>query len=114
SLRVSSWRATDSLSSYLAHEGVPAIAGIDTRRLTRLLRERGAQNACLAAAAAPGETVDAERAIAAARGFPGLAGLDLAKVVSTPSPYRWSEGSWRLGSGHQPAAPARFKVLAYD
>src|SRR5690606_17662025 len=59
-------------------------------------------------------TIDLERAIESARAFPGLAGLDLAKVVSTPSAYRWSEGSWRLGSGHLPAAPGRFKVVAYD
>src|SRR5690606_25480789 len=112
--RVSSWRATDSLSNYLAHEGVPAIAGIDTRRLTRLLRERGAQNASIVAAAEPAEPIDVGRAVAAARAFPGLAGMDLARVVSTPSAYRWSEGSWRQGSGHQPAAPSRFKVVAYD
>ncbi|MFA7504121.1 MAG: glutamine-hydrolyzing carbamoyl-phosphate synthase small subunit [Burkholderiaceae bacterium] len=113
-LRMSNWRATETLDRYLAHEGIPGIAGIDTRRLTRLLREGGTQNACIVAAAAPGETIDTESAIAAARGFPGLAGLDLAKVVSTPRAYRWSEGSWRLGSGHLAAAPARFKVVAYD
>jgi carbamoyl-phosphate synthase small subunit len=111
---VSNWRGTESLSHYLAREGVPGIAGIDTRRLTRLLRERGAQNACLVAAAAPGETIDTERAIAAARAFPGLAGMDLAKVVSTRQAYRWTEGSWRLGTGHQAAAPGRFKVVAFD
>ena len=112
--RMSNWRSTESLSQYLARENVPGIAGIDTRRLTRLLREKGAQGGCLSAAAEPGARVDEAAAIAAARRFEGLAGMDLARVVSTAKPYRWSEGSWRLGSGYAGAAPTRFRVVAFD
>lgn len=112
--RLSSWRSNGSLSDYLRQAGVPAISGIDTRRLTRLLRDKGAQNGCLVAAASPGESLDEQAAIAAARGFPGLAGMDLAKVVSTASPYPWREGSWRLGEGFRKPAPARYRVVAYD
>src|SRR5262245_17269104 len=92
--QVSSWRAERDLRGFLEDNGVPAIAGIDTRRLTRILRERGAQNGALLAG-----SDDAARALEAARAFPGLAGMDLAKVVSTPRPYEWSEGRWRLGEG---------------
>ncbi|MFM8547027.1 MAG: glutamine-hydrolyzing carbamoyl-phosphate synthase small subunit [Betaproteobacteria bacterium] len=112
--RLSSWRSNGSLSDYLRQAGVPGISGIDTRRLTRLLRDKGAQNGCLVAAASPGESLDEQAAIAAARGFPGLAGMDLAKVVSTASPYPWREGSWRLGEGFRKPAPARYRVVAYD
>ena len=112
--RLSSWRSNGSLSDYLRQAGVPGISGIDTRRLTRLLRDKGAQNGCLVAAASPGESLDERAAIAAARGFPGLAGMDLAKVVSTASPYPWREGSWRLGEGFRKPAPARYRVVAYD
>ena len=112
--RMSNWRSTESLSQYLARENVPGIAGIDTRRLTRVLREKGAQGGCLSAAAEPGARVDEAAAIAAARRFEGLAGMDLARVVSTAKPYRWSEGSWRLGSGYAGAAPTRFRVVAFD
>jgi len=117
-LRASNFRATDTLSGYLGAAGVPGIAGIDTRKLTRLLREKGAQAGCLVAGAAYGEVLDAEAAIAAARAFPGLAGMDLAKVVSVTEPYAWREGSWSLGAGHAvdaaAAAPRRFRVVAYD
>jgi carbamoyl-phosphate synthase small subunit len=117
-LRASNFRSTSTLSDYLVAEGVPGIAGLDTRKLTRLLREKGAQAGCLLAASRPGETLDEAGAIAAARDFPGLAGMDLAKVVSAKSPYPWREGSWRLGSGHPAdavaAAPRRFRVVAYD
>jgi carbamoyl-phosphate synthase small subunit len=106
----SNWRATHSLPEYLRAKGVVALADIDTRRLTRILRERGAQNGCLMA----GE-VDIDRALAAARAFPGLAGMDLAKEVSTAAPYDWREGVWTLGAGFgRPAAEARFHVVAYD
>jgi carbamoyl-phosphate synthase small subunit len=105
----SNWRATGPLGEYLAAKGVVAIADIDTRKLTRILRERGAQNGCLMA----GE-VDEARALAAARAFPGLAGMDLAKVVSTERPYEWHEGRWALGEGHRAAPPARHHVVAYD
>ena len=113
-LRRSNWRSVESLTEYLQREGVPAIAGIDTRRLTRLLRDRGAQSGCLVAAARPGEAIDEQAAIAAARAFPGLAGMDLAKVVSTGAPYRWTEGSWRLGAGFASPPAPRFRVVVYD
>jgi carbamoyl-phosphate synthase small subunit len=105
----SSWRARSALSDYLVANGVVAVADIDTRRLTRLLREKGAQNGCVVA----GE-IDIERALAAARAFPGLAGMDLAKVVSTAAPYEWTEGAWQLGKGHRAAGAARFHVVAFD
>jgi carbamoyl-phosphate synthase small subunit len=92
----------------LKKHGVVAIAGIDTRQLTRILREKGAQAGCIMAV-----EVDEARAIAEACAFPGLAGMDLAKVVSVDSPYEWSEGEWSL-TGYQPAAEARFHVVAYD
>jgi carbamoyl-phosphate synthase small subunit len=107
--RVSSWRAERDLTGFLVANGVPAIAGIDTRRLTRILREKGAQNGALLAG-----SDDVGRALEAARAFPGLAGMDLAKVVSTAKPYEWSEGKWRNGGGFEEAAPVRFHVVAYD
>jgi carbamoyl-phosphate synthase small subunit len=117
-LRHSNFRADSSLGDYLLRGGVPGIAGIDTRRLTRILREHGAQAGCLVAAGAPGETLDEAAAIAAARAFPGLAGMDLAKVVSATEPYAWREGSWTLGAGHavdaSSAAKRRFRVVAFD
>ncbi len=105
----SSWRARSGLSEYLAANGVVAVADIDTRRLTRLLREKGAQSGCVVA----GE-LDIDRALDAARAFPGLAGMDLAKVVSTAKPYTWHEGAWALGKGHRAGGEARFHVVAYD
>ena len=105
----SSWRARSGLTEYLAANGVVAVADIDTRRLTRLLREKGAQAGCVVA----GE-VDLERALAAARAFPGLAGMDLAKVVSTAKPYQWQEGAWALGKGHSSGGEERFHVVAFD
>jgi carbamoyl-phosphate synthase small subunit len=117
-LLASNFRSTQSLSDYLRAEGVPGIAGIDTRRLTRVLREKGAQNGCLIAGASYGDVLDEGAAIAAARDFPGLAGMDLAKVVSVREPYGWREGTWRLGAGHPAdavaAAPRTFRVVAYD
>ena len=107
--RVSSWRAERDLPGFLAANGVPALAGIDTRRLTRILREKGAQNGALLAG-----SDDVERALEAARAFPGLGGMDLAKVVSTAKPYEWSEGKWRTGGGFAKGATPRFHVAAYD
>ena len=105
----SSWRSRRSLREYLAANGVVAAADIDTRRLTRVLREKGAQNGCVVAG-----DVDIERALAAARAFPGLAGMDLAKVVSTDKPYQWGEGAWELGKGHRAGGEPRFHVVAFD
>jgi len=112
--RASNWRSAQSLSDYLRSEGVPGIAGIDTRRLTRILREKGAQGGCLVAAAGAGDAIDERAAIEAARAFPGLAGMDLAKVVSTDRSYEWHEGSWQLEGGHRAAPQARFRVVAFD
>jgi len=107
---VSSWRSREALPDYLTRHGVVAIAGIDTRRLTRILREKGAQNGCIMA----GE-VDEKAALEAARGFPGLKGMDLAKEVSTAESYHWTEGTWQLEGGHAPApAKSPYKVVAYD
>jgi carbamoyl-phosphate synthase small subunit len=105
----SSWRAEKSLGDYLRSRGVPAIAEVDTRRLTRLLREKGAQAGCLMAG-----TVDERRALAEARAFPGLAGMDLAKVVSTARPYEWREGRWERGAGFRAPPAPRHHVVAYD
>ena len=112
----SNWRAQKSLPQYLAANNVVAIADIDTRRLTRILRERGAQNGCLIAAGdaeSRGE-VDLDRALAEARKFPGLAGMDLAKVVSTGKSYAWTDGAWKLGTGFKRIEGGRFHVVAYD
>ena len=107
--KCSSWRAERGLPDFLAATGVPAISGLDTRRLTRILREKGAQSGALLAG-----SDDVERALQAARAFPGLAGMDLARAVTTPVPYQWSEGTWRLGGGFAKAAQPRFHVAAYD
>lgn len=113
-LQASNWRSTETLSDYLRREGIPGIAGIDTRRLTRVLREKGAQAGCLVAAAQPGEIIDEQAAIKAAQGFPGLAGMDLAKVVSTAKPYEWRETTWKLGKGYGLQSESRFRVVAFD
>ena len=105
----SSWRAETGLTEYLLANGVVGIADIDTRKLTRIVREKGAQHGCLMA----GE-VDVEQALSKARAFPGLAGMDLAKVVSTREPYEWTEGCWELGKGHRKVENAGFHVVAYD
>jgi carbamoyl-phosphate synthase small subunit len=107
----SNWRNQQPLEHYLRERGVVAIAGIDTRRLTRLLREKGAQNGCLMAGAPP----DAQRALQLAREFPGLKGMDLARVVTVAAPYPWDEGTWQLvGNGFPTVRDARFHVVAYD
>ncbi len=108
-MAVSNFRSTGTLDAYLRAGNVVGIAGIDTRRLTRILREKGAQNGCLMAG-----KVDEAAALGEARGFAGLAGMDLAKVVSTAKPYSWSETEWQLGSGYGSAREPRFKVVAYD
>jgi len=108
--RASNWRSSESLPDYLKRLGIVAIAGLDTRRLTRILRDKGALAGCIVA----GEHVDAEAALAKARAFPGLNGMDLAKVVSVTKPYAWKEGTYDLDrqAFEQPAM--RFKVVAYD
>lgn len=111
-LRAENWRMQDTLPDYLNKHGVVAIAGIDTRKLTRILREKGAQAGCILAGSL-GETLDEAAAMAQARAFPGLAGMDLAKVVSVDSPYTWSAGEWTL-LGYQPGAAEKFHVVAYD
>jgi carbamoyl-phosphate synthase small subunit len=108
-VRASSWRAEQTLPEYLASRGVVAIAGIDTRKLTRILREKGAQNGCLMAG-----RLDEGEALASARAFPGLAGMDLAKVVTTQTQYEWSAGGWQLGRGFRKLERPRFRVAAYD
>jgi carbamoyl-phosphate synthase small subunit len=105
----SSWRAQSDLSAYLVQNGIPGIAEIDTRRLTRILREKGAQNGCLMAG-----QVDLDAALRKARQFPGLAGMDLAKVVSTATPYEWREGGWTLEAGYRLAGAADLHVVACD
>jgi carbamoyl-phosphate synthase small subunit len=107
----SSFRMAERLDAYLQRQGVVGIADIDTRRLTRLLREKGAQSGCLMA----GEGVDEAAALDQARAFPGLKGMDLAQHATTAEPYEWREGVWRLGAGHRASeAEPRFHVVAYD
>ena len=110
--RSSSWRNRKDLSSYLQESGVPAIWDIDTRQLTRLIREKGAQSACLMA----GPQADEEQAIKLAREFPGIKGMDLAKEVSITEKYDWSEGCWSLVDGYQSVLKDdnRFKVAVFD
>jgi carbamoyl-phosphate synthase small subunit len=108
--RLSNWRSEESLPTWLARHGVVGIAGIDTRRLTRILRETGAQSGCVVA----GDAIDAEAALAQARAWPGLKGMDLAKVVSTGSAYAWSEGSYDLDRKAFATPMARRHVVAYD
>jgi carbamoyl-phosphate synthase small subunit len=105
----SNWRSQKSLSEYLIENKVVGIADLDTRKLTRLLREKGAQNGCLMAV-----DVDEEKALKEAKRFPGLAGMDLAKVVTVKQPYEWTEGLWKLGKGYQRAGEPRFHVVACD
>jgi len=115
-LLASNFRSEQRLDDYLRSQNVLGIADIDTRRLTRILRDKGAQNgAILAGADAEGDDA-VERALAAAKAFPGLKGMDLAKVVSCQSPYEWSEGEWTLGQGYADTSTHErpFHVVAYD
>ncbi|WP_271197309.1 glutamine-hydrolyzing carbamoyl-phosphate synthase small subunit [Pseudomonas turukhanskensis] len=112
-LVASNWRNTLSLSDYLKANSVVAIAGIDTRRLTRILREKGAQNGCILA----GDNISDEQALAAARGFPGLKGMDLAKVVSSTERYEWRSSVWNLKTDSHPeiaASELPHHVVAFD
>lgn len=108
--RPSSWRNQLPLQDWLIQRGVVAIAGIDTRKLTRILREKGAQNGALMA----GEGIDVGKALEAARAFPGLKGMDLAQVVSTGTSYAWTEGQLDLDANAFVSVPSRYKVVAYD
>jgi len=106
----SNWRSSESLSDYLKRNDVVAIADIDTRKLTRILREKGAQGGCIMA----GANVDAELALEKARQFPGMQGQDLARVVTTDSVYQWEEGSYDLDSQNWGGSGSEFHVVAYD
>jgi carbamoyl-phosphate synthase small subunit len=114
--RASNFRQSATLPAYLQRENVVAIAGIDTRRLTRTLRQKGAQNGCIATFAAGTRVAasDIAAAVERARGAPNMAGLDLAKVVSVNEPYGWTETEWRLGSGYGQVSTSRFHVVAFD
>lgn len=107
--RPSNWRSQVSLQDWLIQRGVVAIAGIDTRKLTRILREKGAQNGALMAG-----DIDVEKALEAARKLPGLKGMDLAKVVTTEKTYTWTEGQLDLDANAFVSVPAKYKVVAYD
>jgi carbamoyl-phosphate synthase small subunit len=125
----SNWRAQETLPAFMRRHRLVGIAGLDTRRLTRLLREKGAQNGCILAVG-KGKKLDKQKALKAARAFPGLKGMDLAKVVTTREPYAWSEGTWvrsatapgvalpppslASGAGHRKDIPTKFRVVAYD
>ena len=116
SMRVSSFRSTISLPDYLAREGTVAIADIDTRRLTRMLRTTGAQNGCIVSFE-PGTVVgdaEAAAAVARARATPSMSGLDLARVVSTNAAYEWTQTEWQLGDGYGASGALRHHVVAYD
>jgi carbamoyl-phosphate synthase small subunit len=108
-LRASNFRMSQTLPEYLKARNIVAIAGIDTRRLTRILREKGAQNGCIMAG-----NIDEAEALRLAQGFPGLAGMDLAKVVSRPQQEAWTEGEWALGKGFVKQDETPFHVVAYD
>ncbi len=110
-LVMSNWRATENLSDYLIRHKIVAIAGIDTRQLTRHLRKHGAMKACVVA----GENIDAEKSIKTAKSFAGLVGMDLAKEVSTASAYSWADGTWDIEGGIKPSSGNKeWRVIAYD
>ncbi|WP_429083409.1 glutamine-hydrolyzing carbamoyl-phosphate synthase small subunit [Aeromonas bivalvium] len=106
----SNFRNQQSLSDYLKSHNIVGIADIDTRKLTRILREKGAQNGCILA----GKDLDEAHALSQARAFPGLKGMDLAKEVTVSESYRWTEGSWQLGKGHVTPSDVKYHVVAYD
>lgn len=106
----SSWRKQESLDAYLTRKGVVGIADIDTRKLTRILREKGALAGCIMA----GDNINEEEAVAQAKAFPGLKGMDLAKEVTADKSYEWTESTWDLVNGHTTPAEFPFHVVAYD
>lgn len=109
-LMASNWRNTQPLDEYLIANNVVAIADIDTRRLTRILREKGAQSGCIVA----GDNIDEAAALAAAKGFAGLKGMDLAKEVTVKEAYNWTGSTWDLVEGNREKADGHLKVVAYD
>lgn len=109
----SSWRAEMSLTEYLEQRRVVAIAGVDSRKLTAVLRDLGSQKGCLIAGSDIGDA-EIQAAIQTAREFAGLEGMDLAKVVTSKEPYSWREGTWKLGEGYPTLTEFRYKVVAYD
>ena len=115
-LLASNFRSEETLSQYLQREGTVAIADLDTRALTRLLRTKGAQNGCILALPAGEVITDAHRAqaVAAAQAAPNMAGQDLAKVVSATASYDWTQSEWKLGSGYGEQTAPKFHVVAYD
>lgn len=109
-MTVSNWRSQQSLPDYLRDNNIVAIAEIDTRRLTRILRDKGSQNGAIIA----GENATAERALELAKAFPGLKGMDLAKEVTSEKSYQWSQTEWDITDGYGDQAAAKFKVVAWD
>ena len=109
-LTASNWRSTQPLDEYLIANNVVAIADIDTRRLTRILREKGAQSGCIMA----GDDIDEAAALAAAKGFAGLKGMDLAKEVTVKEAYNWTGSTWDLVEGNREKTDGQFNVVAYD
>ena len=109
----SNWRSEGDLGAYLSQAGIAGIADIDTRKLTRILRENGAQNGCIMASAKAAQ-VDEREAVSRARAAPPMVGLDLAKIVSCTAPYSWSSSTWALQGGYRAAPNPRFRVVAYD
>ncbi len=112
--RASNWRMRLSLQEYLNQQGVVAIADVDTRRLTRLIREKGALAGCIAAGATAARDSAVEMALAEARSFPGLQGMDLAGVVTRSETTSWDQTSWSIGEGYGRRAESRYHVVAYD
>ncbi len=108
----SNWRMTESLPDYLRRQGVVAISGIDTRKLTRILRDKGAQRGCLWAGEE--EALDTAAVVARARDFPGLEGMDLAQEVTCKHPFKWELGEWSLGRGYRKTEPGGHRVVVYD
>jgi carbamoyl-phosphate synthase small subunit len=104
------WRNTQNLDDYLKENNRVALAGIDTRALTRYLRENGAQNACMVG----GVNIDSDSAVKKAQAFPGLKGMDLAKTVTCDDAYQWSQSTWSLQSGYADSAATQYRVVAYD
>jgi carbamoyl-phosphate synthase small subunit len=115
-LIASNFRTSQTLAAYLKAQNTVAIANIDTRKLTRMLRTKGAQNGCIIGLAAGQQVTQAlvDKAIEAAKGAPSMSGLDLAKVVSVDQPYDWTESEWRLGSGYGEQKNGKYHVVAFD